>query len=338
MNISILICTYNGSKKLKETLSYISNLTIPDKVMSVELVIVDNNSTDNTSAFAKETWEGLTSKISIRVINESKGGKANALTTGYNASNGDLIVLCDDDNWLEKNYLVNVISLFETNPEIGMAGGYGSSAIFEENKPEWFDKFQFYFVVGKHHPNSGFLKNNDYSINGAGSVIRKKVWNKIYNAGFRFVNSTTAGKAITEDIELSMAVCLAGYKLYFDERLTYIHDLRWGRIDIDSLFLQEEMNGKGNVILYTYSTIYNLHQNNKLTLLRFSIHYAKMIVIFSNELRKMNANNNEHDNLEFRLAFTKKKSFLKHFVLHFTSILLKFQKISGWIKTVSDGK
>jgi glycosyltransferase involved in cell wall biosynthesis len=334
-SITIIICTINGKQKLYDTLAYIAALCVPQDIHGIELILVDNHSQDATAAFAQERWKQLGGPFPLSIIHEQKSGKAHALTTGYNAAKGDIIILCDDDNWLQKDYLVHAKNLFDTRPEIGLAGGCGSMALFHnDEKPEWFDTFSHYFVVGTHHPHSRILAKGDYSVYGAGSVLRKTVWNKIYSSGFRFQNSTYKGRAFSEDVELSMAVIFSGYKLYFEEQLTFIHDLRWGRMTFDNLMEQERLNGKGHVYLRVYEILY-YRIRNKYVFPGF----LKEYLLLGKSLYKETLFTRKHymktRDLKTRVELVKKVSMLKNTVLLFPVILLKYNFFKHWIHSVA---
>ena len=96
--VSVIICCYNSSKRLGETLKHLSVQKINDT--PCEIIIVDNASTDNTASLARETWDALGSSIPMRIINESKPGLSHAREAGINASSYTYIIFCDDDNWL----------------------------------------------------------------------------------------------------------------------------------------------------------------------------------------------------------------------------------------------
>lgn len=53
MLVSFVICTYNRSNILSVALPSVLGLNIP-KGVELELIIIDNNSTDNTASFVKE--------------------------------------------------------------------------------------------------------------------------------------------------------------------------------------------------------------------------------------------------------------------------------------------
>lgn len=249
--ISVIICVYNGAKRITPTLKALLGQKIPVG-LQCELLIIDNASTDSTSSIAEEFWEENGSPFPLTILPEPKPGKANALVTGYNAAQFELMLLCDDDNWLQPEYLKTVSEIYAEHPEIGMLGGYGKAYFDPGEKPQWFDSWDRCYVCRKIHLHNGFLKKMDRNIWGAGSVIRKTIWNFLTNRGFAFYNSTNGGKAMTEDTELAMAISFTGQRLYFDDRLWFAHDLRGGRVTWDNLMADRTLNGKNHAIIYMY--------------------------------------------------------------------------------------
>ena len=101
---TILICTYNRAPLLRETLAAMQQMKKPDDC-AVDIVIVDNNSTDNTSAVVRQA--ARITRFPITLLQERQQGKSFALNTGLAASTGDVLALTDDDvlpavDWLAK--------------------------------------------------------------------------------------------------------------------------------------------------------------------------------------------------------------------------------------------
>ncbi len=95
--ISLVIPCYNEEKGIQVTLS-----TIPDSID--EIIVVDNNSTDNTAQVASE--------MGARVITERKQGYGAAYKAGFAAATGDVIVTMDGDGTYPRiaiNYLLDVL-------------------------------------------------------------------------------------------------------------------------------------------------------------------------------------------------------------------------------------
>ena len=101
---SICICTYNRAERLTETLAAVQAMT-PPADCRVEVVVVDNNSTDHT----KDVVAGATRQgpFPIVYVHESRQGKSFALNTALERTRGDVLALTDDDvvpasDWVER--------------------------------------------------------------------------------------------------------------------------------------------------------------------------------------------------------------------------------------------
>jgi glucosyl-dolichyl phosphate glucuronosyltransferase len=106
--VSVLICTYNRARLLRETLTALRSLEMPD--CDVELVIVDNNSTDNTRLVVDEA--ARESAVPVLYVHESRQGKSFALNTGLASARGDVIALTDDDVLPDRQWLSRIVSIF----------------------------------------------------------------------------------------------------------------------------------------------------------------------------------------------------------------------------------
>jgi glycosyltransferase involved in cell wall biosynthesis len=106
---SILICTYNRARLLRETLASLQALTLPPDC-EVEIVIVDNNSSDNTQLVIAEAVARST--IPLVAVRETSQGKSFALNRGLEVARGDVVALTDDDVWPEVDWLARIVADF----------------------------------------------------------------------------------------------------------------------------------------------------------------------------------------------------------------------------------
>ena len=115
LTISVIIVTYNREGMLTEALSSLTmQLRMPD-----EVIVVDNNSTDNTREVVKE----FTSKLNIRYFFEGIQGTSRARNTGIKNASGDIIVFLDDDCIAQNEWLYYLERPFLRDPSIGIVGG-----------------------------------------------------------------------------------------------------------------------------------------------------------------------------------------------------------------------
>lgn len=115
--ISILVCTYNQEKYLAQALDSILMQKCDEPY---EILIGDDCSTDNTGKIADDYQ--LHYPNIIRVIRPEKNtGTAKNAERLINASLGDVISICDgDDYWLRDDVLQKQLDVFRTQPEVGL--------------------------------------------------------------------------------------------------------------------------------------------------------------------------------------------------------------------------
>ena len=95
-SVSVVLCTYNGMAFLQEQLDSISQQTRPPN----EVLLRDDRSLDNTLKIAHQ-WASAVSFPVRTTVNAVNLGSTRNFAAGIEASAGDIIVLCDqDDVWL----------------------------------------------------------------------------------------------------------------------------------------------------------------------------------------------------------------------------------------------
>lgn len=177
MNISIIICTYNRTESLNRTLESINAMTVPDE-LSWELIVVDNNSKDNTKQFVENFIK--TSGLNCRYVFEEKQGVSHARNSGIKNSKGGIVAFLDDDVIVTPDWLVKVDCAFkEYEPSVvwgkvllKIDGGY----------TEWFSK-KIAGALGEWDRGDKifFADINDYYMIGIGANMsfKKDVFEKI---------------------------------------------------------------------------------------------------------------------------------------------------------------
>src|SRR5689334_18953754 len=100
--ISIIVCTRNRAESLRVCLNSIEQAATTKPAIDVELVVVDNASTDATAAVLRD-WQRSTS-MPCRVVLAAQHGLSQARNCGLDHATGEIIAFTDDDCTLASDY------------------------------------------------------------------------------------------------------------------------------------------------------------------------------------------------------------------------------------------
>ena len=92
--LSVIICTYNREKYIRPLLESLAANDL--SVTEYEILLVDNNCTDNTRAVF-ETFAHEHADMTLRYVVETEQGLSAARNKGIREANGDILVYVDDD-------------------------------------------------------------------------------------------------------------------------------------------------------------------------------------------------------------------------------------------------
>lgn len=209
--ITIIICTYNRNEILKECLESVAHQTVSPE--NYDVLVVDNNSTDNTYAIAHQFEKGF---HNIRVIKELKQGLSYARNRGYQEVQTPWVSYVDDDAKAYPNYVERALWVIE-NYDFDCFGGM-YYAWHKYGKPKWLPK-----NFGNKKPvqrEVGIMKKGYAS--GGVIVFKKNVLEQLN--GFP-VNLGMKGKKISygEETYLQIKMKEQGFILGFDPELKIDH-------------------------------------------------------------------------------------------------------------------
>jgi glycosyltransferase involved in cell wall biosynthesis len=249
--VSVVICCHNSSRRLPETLAHLAAQHVRGR-LAWEVVVVDNASTDGTAETAKAGWPAGAS-APLRVVAEPRAGLSHARQRGLMESRYEIVSFIDDDNWVCPEWVRLVAEVMEGNPGVGACGGPGE-AVCEVAPPAWFDSYRKCYAVGTQCPEPGPITELWTTLWGAGLTLRRSAWNLLFDRGFQLRLAGRQGAALTagEDSELSYALRLAGWELWYDPRLRFRHYLPEGRLRWGYLRRMNRGFGAGSVGLDPY--------------------------------------------------------------------------------------
>jgi len=249
IDISVCLCTYNRLEMLRNTLdSLLKQQT--DGLLSYEIIIVDDGSSDGTKEFLKFISTNI--GVNIKCFFEKRAGVAGARNRGVIESRGQWIAFIDDDEIVESNYLQEIFDVATKNGADCVGGslkllfpsGYetalsGTSRKYfaETTKLGWFQ--QRYNYLG---PGTGF------------ALVRRALFDQI---GF----FDTSLKVKGEDQDFFRRARKAGYKTVFAPQAIVHHVIPEDRLQ--PTYLLSQARSWGTSIAYfdlkewgRYKTIY----------------------------------------------------------------------------------
>jgi GT2 family glycosyltransferase len=108
--ISVIVCTYNGSRTIGQCLNGLAQLDYGD----FEVIVVDDGSTDATASIA--------TRPGVRLIRTKNRGLSSARNTGIAAASGQIIAFIDDDAWPDPHWLTYLAESFRSTTYAGVGG------------------------------------------------------------------------------------------------------------------------------------------------------------------------------------------------------------------------
>jgi len=143
LKISVIICTYNRANFLFKCLNSLNNQTANKS--DFEVVVVDNNSSDNTKEVCLN-FINNNPELNLSYTIEPKQGLSFARNKGIEVAKADIISYIDDDAIAKENFVENLIIAFDRNPEYKALGGRIEPIYEQGDEPLWMSRYTFGIV------------------------------------------------------------------------------------------------------------------------------------------------------------------------------------------------
>ena len=130
--VTVAICTHNRAKDTSEAIESVVLQSYAKE--DIEIIVIDNRSTDNTMDMVNDLRRRHGSRI--RYIYENKLGLSVARNRAIHEARGEYILFLDDDAIASKDWVHEIVDVFESDPTIGCVGGR-IAPIWEAAEPYW---------------------------------------------------------------------------------------------------------------------------------------------------------------------------------------------------------
>jgi len=227
VDFTLAIPTYNGASRLPELLERLQN-QLHTEHFSWEIIVVDNNSTDNTAKVVQNYQASWQHPYPLKYCFEPKQGAAHARHTAVKQAQGKYIGFLDDDNYPTSNWVAAAYEFGEQHPN---TGAYASQIHpnWEVQPPANFQRIAAFLAITE-RGNLPLLYEPEKKLlpPSAGLVVRREAWLKsVPNQAI--LTGRVAGNMLTgEDLEMLSHIQKSGWEIWYNPEMEIYHQIpRW---------------------------------------------------------------------------------------------------------------
>lgn len=241
LKITVVICTYNRCVYIRDAMESLYQQTLPKN--AYEVIIVNNNSTDNTQQVC-ENFITSHSNTNYHYYNETKQGASFARNTGAAYAKSPLLCFMDDDAIADKDYLERIVRFFETHSD---AGGLGGRIIprYIPDEPTWMSHFVSSLVGHFHYSDEvTVFAPNKYPLE-SNMIIRKADFDAIggFNEALPGVVGTLRIGGEGKDFFLRLKEL--GRTIYYDPAICVQHVVETSKLTREYMYRVASGIGRG---------------------------------------------------------------------------------------------
>lgn len=222
--LSIILPTFNRATVLGRALTALLRQTA--EPASYEVVVIDNNSSDNTAAVAASFTDPR-----IRLLSEPRQGLSYARNAGVDAARGEMVAFTDDDVEAAPDWVETILDLLARDSEIDGVGGR-VLPVWECGRPQWLTR-EHWAPLGLQdhgHAPTTFDRQHPIGLIGANVAFRRGVFDRI-GAFSPAVQRVKNGIGSTEDHEFLTRLYGAGGRMLYHPRMLVLARVPADRCD-----------------------------------------------------------------------------------------------------------
>lgn len=234
LDFTIAIPTYNGESRLPELLERLQN-QLHTENLSWEIIVVDNNSTDNTAKVVQTYQQNWQCLYPLKYCFEVKQGAAYARKKAIAEAKGRLIGFLDDDNYPVSNWVSAAYAFGEKYPK---AGAYASQIHpdWEVEPPENFQRIAPFLAITErgnlpllYEPAKKLLPPS------AGLVVRRQAWLENVPDNPILTGRAKGNMLTSEDLEMLSYIQKSGWEIWYNPEMEIYHKIPSSRLQKDYL-------------------------------------------------------------------------------------------------------
>jgi cellulose synthase/poly-beta-1,6-N-acetylglucosamine synthase-like glycosyltransferase len=246
-SVAVIVAARDESAVIADTLLSLDELDYPRELL--EIVVIDDGSSDRTDALAAAVQGRARHRMSVRRHGIS-GGKARRLNEATAELSSELVLFLDADHQVEPDLIRGMVALLDGRPDVACVQVASSARNADENLLTKLLEMEYLFRC-----HSLYSGKQVAMFVGSGGMVRRAALERV--GGFD-------PEMLTEDVEMSYRLYRAGHRIVYDDSLTtydlaastfksfFTQRLRWmrGLWQAMALHRHERRAGLGRVRAY----------------------------------------------------------------------------------------
>ena len=241
IEISMIICSYNRQDYIINAIDSFYNQTISKNIY--EVIVVDNNSKDNTAALCRNYIQSHP-HFNIQYLTETRQGASFARNTGAAVAKGTIFGFMDDDAVAHSDFLENTLKFFKGHED---ASGMGGRIIpkYIPSEPKWMSHFVSSLVGNfDYSSQTEVFRPNKYPLE-SNMFVRAEDFAKIqgFNTALPGVVGTLRIGGEGKDFFLKLQGL--GSKIYYDPSVIVEHVVETSKLTREYMYRVASGIGRG---------------------------------------------------------------------------------------------
>lgn len=229
IDFTVAIPTYNGAERLPRLLEKLRSQTGTHH-FSWAIIVVDNNSTDNTKAVIRQAQQ-LSGAPTLHYAFEARQGAAFARLKAMEHAHSDWVSFLDDDIIPADDWVAQAYAFAQNHPNVGAYGGqiHGD---FEIAPPANFARIQSFLAIRERGPIPHRYDANNLSLPPAAAwVVRKQAWQDSVPPQPSLGGRTRGSMVQGDDYEPLLHLHRTHWEIWYNPHMHVFHQIPKARLE-----------------------------------------------------------------------------------------------------------
>jgi len=220
-DFTVAIPTYNGGDRLGEVLEHLK-WQLGTESIAWEVIVVDNNSTDDTKAVVQRFRQGWPR---LRYAFEPKQGAGHARQRAIRLARSPLVGFLDDDNLPSAIWINQAVKFFREHPQAGVVGSHLRGR-FDGELPKNFERIAPFLALNDRGPKPLLYEPEKRVLPpGAGMAVRRVAWLENVPENLVLRGRTKDSMLTGEDTEATLYIQRAGWEVWYNPAMRVEHKI-----------------------------------------------------------------------------------------------------------------